>query len=508
MGTEHVGFPHSTSRPDAAVHSTAWPLSLPFMVGIYAFLVTLYLGLAKSSVLRDGDTLWHIAAGRWILEKMAVPTSDPFSHSMPGSPWTAHEWLSEILLATAHQAAGFTGVVTLTGLAFAAAVALLARQLQRHFTPTRCILFAAMAVLMTGPHLLARPHILAMPLLVAWCAGLVHAADHGRAPSWHLVPLMAIWANMHGGFTLGIALAFAFTLETFFAARARADVRHWAQSWAIFLSLMLLASMATPHSYHGLVFTWQVLVQDSYALSLIGEWKSPDFHYFQPLILWLLGGLALVLYQGLRLPPMRLVLLLGFLYLSLKHVRNVDLLGLVVPLIIASSFSLQWSQRERVPLRPDRIQQWLQALPGRSNLTASSAIVVLALAAAWLIEQVQPTTPSSEIAPKNAVQAAIAAGARGPVLNGYGYGGYLIYSGIPVHIDGRSDMYRDAFIQEYVEAIELRHGRPLQPFLAKYRIGWTLLPVDIPLVTALDQLPGWKRIYGDDLAVVHMKVDE
>jgi hypothetical protein len=39
------------------------------------------------SVFRDGDVSWHIAAGRWIIEHRAVPVTDPFSFTMPGTAW-------------------------------------------------------------------------------------------------------------------------------------------------------------------------------------------------------------------------------------------------------------------------------------------------------------------------------------------------------------------------------------------------------------------------------------
>ena len=83
----------------------------------------------------DGDTYWHVATGRWILENGVVPTQDPFSHTMRGTAWTAFEWLSQVILAAAHQLGGWTGLVALTALAFAATIALLTRALLRWLEP-------------------------------------------------------------------------------------------------------------------------------------------------------------------------------------------------------------------------------------------------------------------------------------------------------------------------------------------------------------------------------------
>jgi hypothetical protein len=68
--------------------SAPWLFSWPLLAAVWAYLHALYLG---KDLLLDGDTYWHIAAGRWILDKGAVPATDPFSHSMPGAAWTAHE---------------------------------------------------------------------------------------------------------------------------------------------------------------------------------------------------------------------------------------------------------------------------------------------------------------------------------------------------------------------------------------------------------------------------------
>lgn len=494
------GFPFAASR------QKAWHISLPFAVAIYVYLVSLYQGLVRNLLLRDGDTLSHIGAGRWIIENRGVPPGDPFSHSMPGAPWAAHEWLSQVLLAAAHEFAGFTGVVALTGLTFAIAIALLTRALMNYFTPSRCILFAVIAVLMTSAHLLARPHMLAMPLLLIWTIGLVRAADGGRAPSLWLAPVMSLWANMHGGFTLGIALALGFAAGALYAAWKNRQTAVWVRTWGLFLAAMLIASMVTPQGPGGIAFTWQVMVEDRYALSRIGEWASPNFHEFQPLLLWLLGGMALVLHQGLRLPPLRLLMVLGLLYLSLKHIRNVELLGLLVPLIVAAPFSAQWKAMGVSPRRPDAVQGWLSRLPTQSGIGAAVVCLLLAMGSAIAVERAWPRVPPPEVAPSKALAAARQAGMHGPVLNAYSWGGYLILNGIPVHIDGRSDMYRDAHIREFLEVLEMRHRGALEPFLTKYRIEWTMLPVAQPIVTALDSLPGWERVYSDDIAVIHRKV--
>ena len=91
-------------------------------LGLAAIAIALF-GLAAFSpaALGDGDTFSHLATGEWIVAHGAAPRADPFSHSMPGAPWVAHEWLSEVLLALAFRLGGWGGVVLVTGAAAAGA---------------------------------------------------------------------------------------------------------------------------------------------------------------------------------------------------------------------------------------------------------------------------------------------------------------------------------------------------------------------------------------------------
>ena len=51
-----------------------------------------------------------------------------------------------------------------------------------------------------APHILARPHVLALPVMVAWIATLIRAVDTRTSPPWLLLPLMTLWANLHGSY--------------------------------------------------------------------------------------------------------------------------------------------------------------------------------------------------------------------------------------------------------------------------------------------------------------------
>lgn len=485
--------------------ASLWRPSWPLVVALYVYFLTLYHGNVLNLLLLDGDTYWHIAAGQWILHNGVVPTADPFSHTMPGVPWIAHEWLSEVLLALAHDHGGWGLVVALIGLAFAIAAGLLMRALLRRLQPVRALMLTVLGVMLTVPHLLARPHMIALPVMVLWMIGLVQARDEERAPSLWLLPLMTLWANLHGGFTLGIAIAGWLALEALTHAWGKPAFRRVASDWCLFVLLAAGSGLLTPHGVHAYVFTWQVLMEEKYALSRIAEWSSPNFHAFQPLQVWLLGGLGLALHQGLRLPLFRLVLLLGLLHLALKHVRYIELLGMLGPLVVAKSFGAQWAQAPQTT-PPSRLDRLSDALAGGTGLGAWAIGCVLGVAAPLLLAGAKPLEPPGFAAPQAALKAARDAGvASNRVLNAYGWGGYLIYSGIPVAIDGRADMYREAFLREFLTGTELTEPGALDKLLEKYQIGWTLLPPQTPAVALLDWLPGWQRIHADETAVVHAR---
>jgi hypothetical protein len=90
-----------------------------------------------------------------------------------------------------------------------------------------------------------------------------------------------------------------------------------------------------------------------------------------------------------------------------------------------------------------------------------------------------------------------------PVLNDYSFGGYLIYRGISVFIDGRADMYGDGFMARYDTL--MHDDASLIATLAERRIGWTILSTGSSAVSIMDTAPGWHRLYGDDVAVVHVR---
>ncbi len=83
------------------------------------------------------------------------------------------------------------------------------------------------------------------------------------------------------------------------------------------------------------------------------------------------------------------------------------------------------------------------------------------------------------------------------------WGGYMIYRLYPrtkVFVDGRSDMYGEAFAKKYTSLMSAQHG--WEQTLATYGVDTVLLPVDAPLTGALKESQRWRPAYDDGVAIV------
>ena len=105
--------------------------------------------------------------------------------------------------------------------------------------------------------------------------------------------------------------------------------------------------------------------------------------------------------------------------------------------------------------------------------------------------------------PAAALAAATRMGLSGPVFNNEGFGGYLIFNGVKTFIDGRIEMYGDAFLKRYADAARGKEPE-FSSVLDQYGIVWTMLTPYDDAIWVLDRLPGWHRVYTDKYAVIHV----
>src|SRR5262249_53368763 len=180
-------------------------LSLSLVV--FALFLALLLNVVSGDALfRDPDTFWHIGVGRRMLQTGSFPWADHLSHTFEGHPWIARDWLSEIIFALLYEGGGWRALAGVTIGVIALTFTLLFAELARQIRLTAALSIAMFAYALSSIHFLARPHVLSYPVLVLWLAGLVRAVESRTSPSLLLLPVMTLWANLHGSYTFGIAV--------------------------------------------------------------------------------------------------------------------------------------------------------------------------------------------------------------------------------------------------------------------------------------------------------------
>lgn len=445
------------------------------------------VALLSPAIFNDGDTYWHICAGQWMLVHHAVLSHDPFSLAFAGRAWETQEWLAEVAMAAMFQYFGWSGVAVLTGLAMAASATILSLYVAKHLDAIASLIVVVLGLSCVMPDYLARPHILALPFLTVWIVGLASASAARQSPNWLLLPIMAIWANLHGSFIFGIALIFPFGLETTLAEQSsRLDT---ARKWGLFAVAATVATLCNPQGLSGLLFPFHLMQLKS--LASIDEWQSPSFHAVNPVEIAVLTTVFFFIWRGARISAVRLVLLLALTHLWLEHARYGMLLGIAGAIVLVQPLSITLQSSPGAE-RPSRYQRLVFAGGG--------VLLVMFAALRILFPIALREGPSS---PTTAVAAVPASLAAMPVFNNYAFGGLLIFDGIKPLVDSRADFYGDTYLGEYSRAINADKAT-VDALFTKYNVAWTILEPGDPLVAAMNRRPGWHRLYADQYAIIHV----
>jgi len=168
--------------------------------------------------LRTNDLFIHLVTGGLILDELEIPSTDRYSYTAPGARYVTHEWLAATIYALGERAAGPIGAIvaskTLPGLAILAA--LLAAYRRSDVSPAIGTAVATVALTVAHNRMTQdRPEVMAIALLLALLWLLLRdreRAGAGAPDRWLFAaaPLLAVWANVHASFPLGIALVAAF----------------------------------------------------------------------------------------------------------------------------------------------------------------------------------------------------------------------------------------------------------------------------------------------------------
>ena len=387
----------------------------------------------------------------------------------------------------AFRLGGWGGVALMTGAATAGAALIVGLAAARELRGAALIATVGLGLGLMTASLLARPHMLALPIAAAWSAGLLAARDRGRAPPLALVPLMTAWANMHGGFIFGLMLIGPFALEALAEAPAGARLAT-ARAWTLFGLAALVAALINPYGVEALILPFRLMGIEN--LSRISEWRPQDFSHPGTMELALLMLIGLALTRPFAMPPIRAALLVALdrhgaaAFAPSGAARDpgadaageADRSGGRRRRIVGDRAARGWDRAD-APLSPPRSRSAARGSSRRSSASTGAR---------------RRSPPSTAVPPDLRAK---------PVLNEYGFGGYLIWSHVRPFIDARAELYGDPMLSLYDK---LQAGDPatVESTLKRYDIAWTIFRPDARIVAILDRTPGWRRLYSDATAVV------
>lgn len=473
--------------------------------------------------LTEPDFGWHLRTGLDLLQHgWVLPALDPYSHTMPAWPWVEHAWLTDLIIGTFYSLFGALGVILF--FAVVTAGAWLVASLSVRCNRTSRLLASALSLWVALPFLGARTQMVTL-LGLAVLLVILERSRRGEAlVLWLIPPLFLLWANLHGGFTAGLFLlglvAACSAAVNIVASRvpglaARLDKA--IPSWPAIGRLVVavgIAALVTLVNPYGWRLYGEIIdsLSNQFMLDSLQEWQPLSLSTLagRSYALYLAGlGLAMVAWYR-RIEPVRWMLWLVFLFLSLRHMRNIPFFLLV-----------------SLPLCAELLARGLGKLTGRLSLDAvraRSCLLAVTLAGGlflvWLgpdhLQRVaqsglQPAEYFKGTAyPIEAVQWVRAhrdrVGSR--LYNDYAYGGFLLWW-LPeekIFIDGRMPAWRSGdrrIFQDYV-ALSLTDP-PNLSILSAYSVDWAIVKKKSLLDEALAREQTWRREYEDGKVSIYVQ---
>jgi hypothetical protein len=384
------------------------------------------------------------------------------------------------------------------------------------------------------------------PLPVSGSSPVALKAGFGKR-LWLIPIIMLAWVNLHGGWVFGMAMLAAFAVATAieaylsFALVGLVGIRNTfpktlAKTAAGVFFASLLVCFANPNGLKGVVYPFSYL-GDNASTRYVNEWFAPSIAKAQ---YWpffaLLAMFVVTMATGLRKLPLYVYAIgIPFSFLAVQSARNVSQFAVFAAPHIALAATNRWRSRTAKPNRSvsesavqidpkdpvdpttlvnsvgtDDVLSFAKTKKPAANPSAISNInrvvlgaVVVACVALGFTSFTKPTNlkAQAKIYPVVAVQKLLAdPGTR--VLNDYDWGGYLTHVAptIPVSIDGRPDMYGDAFTDNYVAM--WRGNKGWQARLTAFKADRVLAKPKSAMAANLRKSPEWTIVFEDSIAAL------
>jgi hypothetical protein len=477
--------------------------------------ISMFMVLLATLQLTDFDYFWHLKTGEYIVTQGALPDGDVFSYTRPGQPWVLvlHEWLFEVLLYGMFTWLGPLGVKLLTATLSMTALGI-TYALLRRLAVSPSIAFALLLALFIplSPGISPRPQLVTFVFFASFLYVLLSYKYFQTSRYLLALPLlMVVWVNAHGGYMLGLALAGLFV------------ACEWANYWIlgerdgeqkqrlVRLTLVVvatvLASAVNPGFLGHWLYPFQVMGLE--ATRQISEWRSPAFHDWgtRGYLMLVLAFFASYTYTARKPDFTELIIPAFLMVLGFIAIRHIPLAALTLPPFIAialsrgpaTGLSTLWQRMGLARFYKRWIGGGKQLGNGEYLLNWLLLLAIaIGLSLYYPIYHADDDDEANASLPVKAAEFVANAGITGHMFNTYHFGGYLIYRFYPaqkVFIDGRADMYGDAFFNEYQEIFGVTPG--WKKTFDKYQIDYVIIGRDAPLRQLLQARGDFRLVYDD-----------
>ena len=441
---------------------------------IVAVSVVLILSLAGIPQHVSQDSWLALVAGR-LVAAHGVPHHDYFTQMAYGVRWVDQQWLAQLLMYELQRLGGLqlliVGYVLVTTAAFAAAIAA-ARRLDGQdlhilaMLPLGAFFYLATAVWI-------RTQGFAYPLFIATLYLLASDArsDQPLRRTWLVLPMLLLWANLHGSVTLGVALVVLYGLTQLVRSfRANQLIGRLCTRALAFIILPPLTLLATPYGI-SIVHYYRVTMLNPEFGKLVTEWKPVTSVPLLavPLFVLIAGALYTLAKTWRRTPLFELLVLVTLAFGAVDAVRNITWFGLAVMMLLPSAIGKLKDDRP-APLRRAKVNRMLAVVIGAMGL-----LITVAIAA-------EPTSWFTSTYPTSAIptlQRLIAKDPKAKVFADIRFADWLIWED-PHLFSGRLasdtslELLTDSQLRSIVTVTDPVHKR-IPAVLAPYGI-WVLNP--------------------------------
>jgi hypothetical protein len=413
-----AGFPPELARLPSAPHPLlARAAALVEVLEREAPLVLLpaiYAAIVLVTIPQElvADSWLTLVSGREVAEG-GIPTVDRLTVWTSGVRWVDQQWLAQLFFYGAHALGGLKLVLLLHAAALTGALAMALAAARSLGASVRSVSLVAAVCMLLAPWALAmRAQTLAIPMFVALVWLL---ASDSRSPSrrvYLVLPLLALWANVHGTVVLACVLV---VLRGVTVALSRREDRKRLRA-TLLISLPFAAVLASPYGT-DLVGYYRTMLVNPELRTFISEWGPSTPSALTALFyLTAFGTVALLARCPGRLTAFERLALLLTMAAGVTAIRSILWFGLAALVLVPQLLDGAIPQR-----RPGRRHR------GRAGLGVASAV---ALVGASAIAAAQPQSWFSSQLP-HAGGAAVArfmdAHPRATVMADDRYGDWLLW---------------------------------------------------------------------------------